>query len=225
MTAPVRVGIHGFGRMGRLALRAGWGREDLEFVAIDEPSAEAETMALLTEFDSVQGRWDRACSGAGDRLTVDGRDLHYARVADPREAPWKQHGVELVLECSGAHRTLPSLEGHFTAGAQRVVVSAPVRDGAPNIVVGVNHDAFDLAKERVVTAASCTTNCLAPVVRVLHDALGRAAEKSIDEGAVTVGGDHDEILFLLLRERDDLLVRHTVAHGSSRDRSGPAQLL
>jgi len=179
MTRPTRIGIHGFGRMGRLALRAGWNRDDIEFVALNEPAASAENMALLTEFDSVQGRWPHACQGAGDQLVVDGKALHFGRVADPRETRWSELGVELVLECSGAHRTTPSLQGHFGSGAQRVVVSAPVKDGPPNIVVGVNHADFDLAKAPIVTAASCTTNCLAPVVRVIHDAIG------IERGLVT----------------------------------------
>lgn len=179
MTRPTRIGIHGFGRMGRLALRAAWGREDLEFVAVNEPGANATNMALLTEFDSVQGRWPHACAGADDALTIDDKRLAFARTADPRETRWGELGVDLVLECSGAHRTTPSLQGHFDSGAKRVVVSAPVKDGPPNIVVGVNHEAFDLSRERIVTAASCTTNCLAPVVRVIHDAIG------IERGLVT----------------------------------------
>ena len=179
MSGRTRVGIHGFGRMGRLAVRAGWGRDDVEFVAIDEPNAEADTMALLLEFDSVQGRWSRACSAEDGALVVDGARIDYARVADPAEARWKERGVDLVLECSGKHRTPASLEGHFAAGARRVVVSAPVSEGAANVVLGVNDGAFDLGAERIVTAASCTTNCLAPVVRVVHDAIG------IERGLVT----------------------------------------
>jgi len=175
----VRVGINGFGRMGRLALRAGWGRGDLEFVAINEPGASAETMALLLEFDSVQGRWNRSCSGSDGVLSIDGASVHYSQHTSPAALPWEELGVELVLECSGKFKTTPQLAPHFEWGAQRVVVSAPVKDGPPNIVMGVNHDAFDLGSERIVTAASCTTNCLAPVVRVLHDAIG------IERGLVT----------------------------------------
>jgi glyceraldehyde 3-phosphate dehydrogenase len=174
-----RIGIHGFGRMGRLALRAGWERDDIEFVALNEPHANAANMALLTEFDSVQGRWSHSCEGSNDRIRIDDRELHFGRTADPRETRWSDLGVDLVLECSGAHRTTPSLQGHFDSGARRVVVSAPVKDGPPNIVVGVNHEAFDLSREPIVTAASCTTNCLAPVVRVIHDAIG------IERGLVT----------------------------------------
>jgi len=174
-----RIGINGFGRMGRLALRAAWGSPELEFVAVNEPHADAETLALLLEFDSVQGRWGRGCRGEKDAVRIDDRSLALTRFSSPGEIPWEALGVELVLECSGRFRTTPLLEPHFARGAGRVVVSAPVKDGPPNIVVGVNHADYALARERIVTAASCTTNCLAPVVRVLHDGIG------IERGLVT----------------------------------------
>ena len=175
----VRIGINGFGRMGRLALRAGWQRDDVEFVAINEPKATADTMALLVEFDSVQGRFDQACSGTDNTITVGGQSIPYTQHDSPTDIPWGELGVDLVLECSGEFRKSPLLTPHLENGAKRVVVSAPVKDGPPNIVVGVNHEAFDLSSETIVTAASCTTNCLAPVVRVLHDAIG------IERGVVT----------------------------------------
>lgn len=167
-----RIGINGFGRMGRLTLRAGWNHPELDFVAVHEPAATADTMALLTEFDSIHGRWDVACSGEGDTLRVGDTSLRYSPQAD-----WPD--VDIVLECSGKLRTAAALEPHFAAGAKRVVVSAAVKDVTANIVLGVNGDKFDLARERIVTAGSCTTNCLAPVVRVLHDGLG------IERGVVT----------------------------------------
>lgn len=168
----MRIGINGFGRMGRLALRVGWERTDLRFVAVNEPAAPASTMALLTEFDSVQGHWDRPCSSEPDRLLIDGAPVAFCSHADPASIPWAELGVDLVLECSGRFKTSAALAPHFERGARRVVVSAAVKDVAANIVMGVNHDSFDLGAERIVTAASCTTNCLAPVVRVLHDGLG-----------------------------------------------------
>ena len=188
----MRIGINGFGRMGRLALRAAWSREDLEVVAVNEPNTTAETMALLLEFDSVQGRWDRTCVAAGDSIDASGKGIAYSRHRSPAEIPWADLGVGLVLECSGRFKKSPALEPHFERGASRVVVSAPVKDGPPNIVLGVNHDAFDLASERIVTAASCTTNCLAPLVRVLHDGLGivrrlRDDDPCADELAVRRG--------------------------------------
>lgn len=176
----MKIGINGYGRMGRLALRAAWSRDDIEIVAINEPHAPASTMATLTEFDSVQGRWNHTCTAPDDNtLQIDDTALQFTQHDQPANIPWSDLGVDLVLECSGAFRTSPLLQPHFDNGAKRVVVSAPVKDGPPNIVVGVNHQNYDLANEPIVTAASCTTNCLAPVVRVLHDTIG------IDRGLVT----------------------------------------
>jgi len=175
----MRIGINGFGRMGRLALRAAWQRHDIEIVAINEPHAPAENLALLLEFDSVQGRWERAVSADAGALVCEGRSIPVSGVSTPGEVDWAAHGVQLVLECSGQFRTQESLQPHFQHRVQSVLVSAPVGGEVPDIVVGVNHDAFQLAEHPVLTAASCTTNCLAPVVRVVHDALG------IERGLVT----------------------------------------
>jgi len=175
----VRVAINGFGRMGRLALRAGWGHPDLEFIAVNEPFGDAGTMALLTEFDSVQGRWDTACTETDGGLRVGDRRLLYLREPEPRDLPWGDLGVDLVLECSGTMNTRAKLQPHLDARASKVVVSTAVKDIRPNIVVGVNDGDFDLAREPIVSCASCTTNCLAPVVRVIHDGLG------IERGVVT----------------------------------------
>jgi len=175
----MKIGVNGFGRMGRLFLRAAWGHPELEIVAINEPHADAETMAVLLEFDSVQRRFSERCVGDGDALFVGDKRLRYTRESSPSAIDWAAAGVELVIESSGLFKKRASIEPHFASGARRVLVSAAVKDVAPNIVVGVNHDAFDLAAEPIVTAASCTTNCLAPVVRVLHDAIG------IDRGIAT----------------------------------------
>ena len=172
----MRVGINGFGRMGRLALRAGWLREELEFVALNDPHGSPENLALLLEFDSVQGHWAHRCRGGDATLEIDGRALAVSDRTLPAEIPWD---VELVLECSGRFRTTRALEPHLGGGTRHVVVSAPVADGPPNVVVGVNHGEFDFAEHAIVSAASCTTNCLAPIVRVLHDGLG------IERGLVT----------------------------------------
>ncbi len=165
--------------MGRLALRAAWDHPELEFVAIHEPHGGPDNLALLLEFDSVQGRWDRSVVGEGDGLRIGDRRLALGTQTDPAACDWRSLGVDLVLECSGEFRTPPALQGHFDAGAQCVVVSAPVKGEVPNIVVGVNDGAFDLAEHPIVTAASCTTNALAPIARVLHDGVG------ILRGAVT----------------------------------------
>ncbi len=165
--------------MGRLALRAAWQHPELDFTAINEPNAAADNLALLLEFDSVQGRWDRAVRGSEAGLHIGERVLTLRAEREPSACDWKTQGVDLVLECSGAFRTEESLQGHFEAGARCVVVSAPAKGNVPNIVMGVNDRAFDLAQHRAVTAASCTTNALAPIARVLHDGLG------IVHGAVT----------------------------------------
>ncbi len=177
----MRVGINGFGRIGRLGLRAAWEAtgDELEIVAVNEPNATAEVMATLLAFDSIHGRWPHACEGTGDTLRIDDRALAYTGFDAPGDIPWEDLGVDLVLECSGAFKTVEGLEPHFARGAKRVVVARAVQGGPPNIVLGVNDQAFDLASEVLVTAASCTTNCLAPVVMVLHQAIG------IERGAVT----------------------------------------
>ena len=175
----MHVGINGYGRMGRLVMRVLQGAQDLEVVAVNEPHASAETMALLTAFDSVHGPWDVPCRAEEGTLIVGERSMAYTSFHEPGAIPWEALGVELVLECSGAFRTLETLRPHLERGAKRVVVSAPVRDGAPNIVLGVNDDDVVLTGASVVSAASCTTNCLAPVVQVLHSAVG------IRRGSVT----------------------------------------
>ncbi len=175
-----RIAINGFGRMGRLALRAGWSRADLALVHVNEPHGDAATAAHLLCFDSLHGRWDRAASGDGDRLSVDGQTIGYSDAAAPGDVPWGDLGVEVALECSGRFRTIESLTPYFDRGVRKVIVAAPVKDArAPNIVVGVNDDRYDPTVHDVVTAASCTTNCLAPLVKVLHEGIG------IERGSIT----------------------------------------
>lgn len=166
-----RVAINGFGRVGRLALRAGWGRGDLEWVHVNEPHGGAATAAHLLSFDSVHGRWDREAVAEGDELVVDGRRLRFSDRDRPEDVDWD--GVDIVLECSGRFRTMDALAPYAAAGVGKVVVAAPVQDPrALNIVMGVNDDRYDPEAHDVVTAASCTTKCLAPVVKVLHEGLG-----------------------------------------------------
>ncbi len=168
-----RVGINGFGRMGRLGLRAAWGRGDLEFAHVNEIAGDAETGAHLLEFDSVHGRWPVAVEGDGDRLRIEGHEVGWSSASTPEEVDWAAAGVELVLECSGRFRTVDSLAPYFEQGVRKVVVAAPVKEaGALNVVVGVNDDPEELAAHDILTAASCTTNCLAPVVKVIHEGIG-----------------------------------------------------
>ena len=167
-----RVGINGFGRMGRLALRAAWGWPELAFAHVNELKGGPATAAHLLEFDSVHGRWPHDVSGAGESLVIDGTAISFSEAADPAGVPWGELGVEVVLECTGRFRTRESLAGYFEQGVRKVIVAAPVKEGALNIVLGVNDDRYDPAQHDIVTAASCTTNCLAPVVKVIHEGIG-----------------------------------------------------
>lgn len=176
----LRIGINGFGRMGRLALRAGWGRDDLRFVHVNEVKGGVETAAHLLEFDSVHGRWDRAVAAESGRLVVDGAEIGFSEAAAPGEVDWAGAGVDLVLECSGKFRTADLLQPFLENGVGTVLVAAPVKsEGALNLVYGVNHQLYDPSAHRILTAASCTTNCLAPVVKVVHEAFG------IEHGMIT----------------------------------------
>lgn len=178
--AATRIGINGFGRMGRLALRAAWGAEDLEFAHINELHGDAITAAHLLTFDSVHGRWDNDISGEGDTVSVGASSISYGDASSPGDVAWDQHGVDVVIESSGKFRTMESLAGYFERGVKKVVVAAPVKDDrALNIVMGVNDDRYDPATHDVVTAASCTTNCLAPVVKAVHEGIG------IERGVIT----------------------------------------
>jgi len=170
----IRIGINGFGRMGRLALRAGWGQSGLDFVHINEVAGGPETAAHLLTFDSVHGRWSREVSAEGDAVVIEGQRVTFSAEKTPAAVDWKASGVDLVLECSGKFRTVETLDPYFTCGVRKVIVAAPVKSGALNIVMGVNDHLYDPAQHHLVTNASCTTNCLAPVVKVIHETVGIA---------------------------------------------------
>src|SRR5690554_5071630 len=176
--SKIKVGINGFGRIGRLALRAAWEWPELEFVAINDPGADAHTLAHLLNFDSIHGRWSREAAADGDDMVIDGQRIRVTRNKAIADTGWS--GCDLVIEASGVNKTVKVLQGYLDQGVKRVVVTAPVKEaGAKNIVVGVNEHIFDPANDRIVTAASCTTNCLAPVVKVIHEKLG------IKHGSIT----------------------------------------
>jgi len=167
-----RIGINGFGRMGRLALRAAWDWPDLEFVHINEVKGGSEAGAHLLTFDSVHGRWNQEVSARKDAIAIAGKEIPFTGYSSPGEVPWKEHGAEIVLECSGKFRTAALLAPYFAQGVKKVIVAAPVKEDALNVVVGVNDDLYDPKKHHLLTAASCTTNCLAPVVKVIHEGIG-----------------------------------------------------
>ena len=164
----IKVGINGFGRMGRLGLRAGWGMPDFVISHINEPAGSVEQAAHLLEFDTIHGRWDRNLSFDSNKLFIDHDEIGYSMESDSAKIHWDDLGVDIVLECSGRYKTAQSLDAHFKNGAKKVVVSAPVKDpSALNIVVGVNDHLYNHEKNHLITGASCTTNCIAPIIKVL----------------------------------------------------------
>ncbi len=167
----IKVGINGFGRMGRLALRAGWDFPELEFVQINDPAGDAATFAHLLNFDSVHGTWVNEAVAEGDQIRIGDNSLAFSSNSSIAETDWS--GCDLVIEASGKFKKVDVLNTYLEQGVERVLVTAPVKEeGALNLVMGINHELFDADQHRIVTAASCTTNCLAPVIKVVHEKLG-----------------------------------------------------
>ncbi|GBO55783.1 NAD-dependent glyceraldehyde-3-phosphate dehydrogenase [Pseudanabaena sp. lw0831] len=198
----VRAGINGFGRIGRLALRAAWGFPELEFVHINEVKGGIEAAAHLLTFDSVHGRWLPDVQVIGDRIAIDDQKsiqkLSFSEYAKPELVNWQELGVDIVLECSGKFRTPETLNPYFTKGVKKVIVAAPVKEEALNIVMGINDYLYDPAQHHLLTAASCTTNCLAPVVKVIHEGLG------IKHGVITTIHDNTNTQTLVDAPHKDL---------------------
>ncbi len=165
----IQVGINGFGRMGRLGLRAAWGRKELEFVQINETAGSATCSAHLLKFDSIHGTFNPECSAEERVVIVDDQHIAYSSHPGINETDWS--GCDLVIEASGQFRQPGQLQAYFEQGVKKVLVAAPV-DGALNIVYGINDNLYDPATTHLLTAASCTTNCLAPVVKVMHEKIG-----------------------------------------------------
>jgi glyceraldehyde 3-phosphate dehydrogenase len=180
----VRVGINGFGRMGRLVVRALRQHPELVVVHVNEIKGGVETAAHLLEFDTVHGRYPGAVTVDGDAMLIDGQRVSFSGHPTPGGIDWTGLGVELVIESTGKFKTIEDIEPHLSRGAERVVVACPVKSsGVLNVVMGCNDQLYDPAVHRIVTAASCTTNCLAPVVKVLHERIG------IERGAITTVHD------------------------------------
>ena len=163
----VRAGINGFGRMGRLGLRAGWGNEGLAVVRVNEIATDAAGSAHLLKFDSVHGTWSVDCDAEGETMIVGGQRIACSRKPTIDETDWSD--CDIVIEATGKHHKQPeTLQRYFDQGVKKVIVAAPT-EGALNIVYGINDHLYDPAEHHLVTAASCTTNCLAPVVKVMHE--------------------------------------------------------
>jgi glyceraldehyde 3-phosphate dehydrogenase len=165
----IKIGINGFGRIGRMAFRAALQRDDLEVVAIND-LLEPRQLAYLLKYDSVHGRLKPAVAVKDGLLVVGGRPIRATACKDPALSAWGDAGVDVVIEATGLFLTSEKADGHRRAGAQRVIISAPTKDDTPVFVYGVNTDRY--AGEAIISAASCTTNCLAPVAKVLDDAFG-----------------------------------------------------
>lgn len=167
----IKVGINGFGRIGRNVLRASLGDPDLHFVAINDLT-DAKTLAYLLKYDSVHGTLKGSVEAKDDQIIVDGKAIKVLAVKDPKELPWKDLHVDVVIESTGRFTDREGAGKHLSAGAKQVIISAPAKDPDVTIVLGVNEDTFDPKTHHIVSNASCTTNCLAPVAKVLLETFG-----------------------------------------------------
>ncbi len=170
---PVKVGVNGFGRIGRNLFRAAWERDaDLEFVAVNDIT-DAATLAHLTKYDSTLGPFPAEVTSSGDTIDVDGKPLKVLAERDPAKLPWGELGVDVVVESTGLFTDRDNASKHLQAGASKVIISAPAKEPDVTVALGVNFDdAYDRESHHIISNASCTTNCLAPISKVLHDALG-----------------------------------------------------
>ena len=168
---PVRVGINGFGRIGRNIMRAALGDKNIDFVAVNDLT-NAATLAHLLKYDSVLGNIHATVEAKGDVISVDGDEFKVLSKRDPGELPWKDLGVDVVFESTGLFTNRDAAAKHITAGAKKVVITAPAKGQDVTVVLGVNEETYDPAKHHVISNASCTTNCLAPLAKVLHQTFG-----------------------------------------------------
>ena len=167
----IKLGINGFGRIGRMVLRAALKRSDVEVVGINDLT-DAPTMAHLLRYDSVHGALDKIITAADGAISIDGNKIAYTAIKDPAQLPWQQLGVDIAMECTGLFVDRANAAKHLTAGARKVIISAPAKEPDATIVMGVNHTTYDPKQHHIVSNASCTTNCLAPVAKVLMEKFG-----------------------------------------------------
>jgi glyceraldehyde 3-phosphate dehydrogenase len=167
----VKVGINGFGRIGRNVVRAGLGRDDVEFVAVNDIT-DTKTLAHLLKYDSVLGPLSETVTADADSITVGGKKIKVFAIKDPAQIDWSSVGAEIVVESTGFFTDAKDAAKHMRGTVKKVIISAPAKNEDVTIVLGVNDGAYDAAKHNIISNASCTTNCLAPVVKVLHDTFG-----------------------------------------------------
>ncbi len=167
----VRIAINGFGRIGRLVFRAGYKNKDVEFVAVND-LADAKTLAHLLKYDSIHGTLNAEVKSTPNAIIVDGKEMKAFAVRDPETLPWRDLGVDVVLESTGRFTDRDGAEKHLKAGAKKVVISAPAKGPDVTFVFGVNPQDYDKSKHHIISMGSCTTNCLAPIVKILHEEFG-----------------------------------------------------
>jgi len=167
----VKIGINGFGRIGRCVLKAGFNRRDIDFVAINDLT-DAKTLAHLLKYDSVHGRFERDVEARENSLIVDGKEIEVLSERDPENLPWGELDIDVVIESTGRFRDRESASKHLKAGAKKVIISAPAKDPDWTVVMGVNEKEYDPEKHNIISNASCTTNCLAPVAKVILNEFG-----------------------------------------------------
>jgi glyceraldehyde 3-phosphate dehydrogenase len=167
----IKVGINGFGRIGRNIMRAAMGAKDLDFVAVNDLT-NAGTLAHLLKYDSILGNLKADIKAEGDKITVDGDQFQVLSVKDPAQLPWKDLGVEVVFESTGLFTERDAAAKHLAAGAKKVIITAPAKKPDFSVVIGVNEEKYDPKTHHIISNASCTTNCLAPLAKVLHEAFG-----------------------------------------------------
>jgi len=167
----VKVGINGFGRIGRNIMRASMGDKSIDIVAVNDLT-DAKTLAHLLKYDSILGNLNADIKADKDRITVDGDEFQVLSVRDPAQLPWKSLGVDIVFESTGLFTNRDDAAKHLTAGAKKVVITAPAKKPDITVVLGVNSDRYDPSAHQIISNASCTTNCLAPIAKVLHQSFG-----------------------------------------------------
>ena len=167
----INIGINGFGRIGRMVFRAAMNHPDVEVTAINDLT-DAATMAHLLKYDSVHAQLDNRIAAADGAIEVDGKPVAYTAIKDPEQLPWNDYGVDIVCECTGLFRERDTAAKHLTAGARKVIISAPAKEPDITIVMGVNTNSYDPKQHHIISNASCTTNCLAPVAKVLLENFG-----------------------------------------------------
>ncbi len=167
----IRVGVNGFGRIGRVVFRTTLGSKDIEVVGVND-LADAKTLAHLLKHDSVHGNLQAEVTAKGESIFVDGREIRVCAIKDPGALPWKELGVDVVVESTGIFRDTASASKHLSAGAKKVIITAPAKDPDVTVVLGVNEKTYEPAKHRIISNASCTTNCLATTAKVLDDTFG-----------------------------------------------------